>query len=191
MSLQVVLPLGDTPDRRAGRDPVRDSKAYPSGGPCTHGVTGEAVCIRRAPDEAAVRRQAHRLILRITQINCRHLILMLVTNQVCQQSPKRLRTCRDLQRVLDSGIRSIAVVLKHAAIFPDHEEAIGRVARDLGFQQVPYFALSVHQHPLLQASDTQPLFLYSSKRIGAGPEGTSFHLHSLLYFLIAQFMLCS
>ena len=57
--LQVVLPLGDTPDRRAGRDPVRDSESYPIGGPCTHGVTGEAVCIRRAPDEAAVRRQAH------------------------------------------------------------------------------------------------------------------------------------
>jgi len=38
--------------------------------------------------------------------------------------------------VLDSGIKSIAVVFKHAAIFPDHEEAVGSVARELGFQQV-------------------------------------------------------
>jgi 5-oxoprolinase (ATP-hydrolysing) len=47
-----------------------------------------------------------------------------------------LACCRDLKAVLEGGIRSIAVVLKHAAIFPDHEEAVGRVARDLGFQQV-------------------------------------------------------
>lgn len=38
--------------------------------------------------------------------------------------------------MLDSGIKSIAVVFKHAAIFPDHEEAVGSVARELGFQQV-------------------------------------------------------
>ena len=49
--------------------------------------------------------------------------------------------CRDLQRVLDSGIRSIAVVLKHAAIFPDHEQAVGRIAQDLGFEQVAHLTL--------------------------------------------------
>ncbi len=30
----------------------------------------------------------------------------------------------------------MAVVLKHAAIFPDNEQAVGRVARELGFTQV-------------------------------------------------------
>lgn len=56
--LQVVLPLGDIPDKRAGRDPKRDTDAYPPGGPCIEGVTGEVVCIRRAPDLDALRRRA-------------------------------------------------------------------------------------------------------------------------------------
>ncbi len=54
----MVLPLGDVPDKRAGRDPRRDGAAYPPGGPCVEGVTGETVCIRRAPDLDALRRCA-------------------------------------------------------------------------------------------------------------------------------------
>jgi len=45
-----------------------------------------------------------------------------------------LRT--DLTAVLDSGIKSIAVVLKHSAIFPDHEELVGKLAESLGFTQI-------------------------------------------------------
>ena len=37
---------------------------------------------------------------------------------------------------LQDGFTSLAVVLKHAAIFPDHEKAIGRLADRLGFSQV-------------------------------------------------------
>ena len=37
---------------------------------------------------------------------------------------------------LQEGFNSLAVVLKHAAIFPDHEEAIGKLADKLGFSQV-------------------------------------------------------
>ena len=44
--------------------------------------------------------------------------------------------CRDLQAVLERGIKSIAVVLKHSAIFPDHEKAVGEIAKQLGFEQV-------------------------------------------------------
>ena len=40
------------------------------------------------------------------------------------------------QELLDSGIRSVAVVFKHAAIYPEHELAVGRVAAELGFEQV-------------------------------------------------------
>lgn len=43
-----------------------------------------------------------------------------------------------LQVVLDSGIRSIAVVLKHAAIYPEHEKLVGQLATDMGFKQVRY-----------------------------------------------------
>lgn len=56
---------------------------------------------------------------------------------VCIRKPpdvERLR--RDLQHVLDCGVRSLAVVLKHSAIFPDHEHLVGEVARDMGFSQV-------------------------------------------------------
>eukprot|EP00884_Botryococcus_braunii_P001198 jgi/Botrbrau1/11079/Bobra.0302s0021.1 len=85
---QVILPLGDEPGKRAGNNPVGDAAAHPPGGPITSGITGEAVCIRKAPDLATVR--------------------------------------QDLQRVLEAGIRSLAVVFKHAAIYPEHEEAVGR-----------------------------------------------------------------
>lgn len=44
--------------------------------------------------------------------------------------------CLGLQAVLDAGISSIAVVLKHAAIFPEHEKLVGQLARDMGFKQV-------------------------------------------------------
>ena len=62
------------------------------------GVTGEPVCVRRAPDLAKLELQ--------------------------------------LQQVLQAGITSLAVVLKHAAIFPAHEEAVGDLARRMGFKQV-------------------------------------------------------
>ena len=42
--------------------------------------------------------------------------------------------CR--QAVRDVGIASVAVVLKHAYIFGVHEEAVGDLARELGFTQV-------------------------------------------------------
>jgi len=42
--------------------------------------------------------------------------------------------CR--QAVRDAGIASVAVVLKHAYIFGKHEEAVGALARELGFTQV-------------------------------------------------------
>lgn len=41
-----------------------------------------------------------------------------------------------LLEVRESGIASLAVVLKHSAIFPDHERAVGELARELGFTQV-------------------------------------------------------
>jgi hypothetical protein len=54
--LQVVLPLGDTADRRAGKDPKGDGERNPPGGLCKEGVTGEMVCIRKPPDLQAIRR---------------------------------------------------------------------------------------------------------------------------------------
>ncbi|PRW57398.1 5-oxoprolinase [Chlorella sorokiniana] len=95
---QVVLPLGDAPSTRAGRDPAGDSQRHPLQGSPATAVTGEAVVVRKAPDLEALR--------------------------------------GELQRVLDSGICSVAVVLKHAAIYPAHEQLVGQLARDMGFTQV-------------------------------------------------------
>ena len=41
-----------------------------------------------------------------------------------------------MQNLLASGVKGIAVVFKHAAIFPDHEQAVGMLAKELGFCQV-------------------------------------------------------
>ncbi|GLC33195.1 hypothetical protein PLESTB_000360500 [Pleodorina starrii] len=41
-----------------------------------------------------------------------------------------------LQAALARGIRSLAVVLKHAAIYPAHEQQVGQIAREMGFTQV-------------------------------------------------------
>lgn len=38
--------------------------------------------------------------------------------------------------MLASGISSIAVVLKHAAIYPEHEKLVGQLAKEMGFKQV-------------------------------------------------------
>lgn len=55
---------------------------------------------------------------------------------VVRRAPDPAALQTQLQAVFDTGIRSIAVVLKHAAIFPDHERLVGRVARAVGFAQV-------------------------------------------------------
>ena len=75
-----------------------DSARHPLGGTPDTAVTGEAVCVRRDPDLAALRAQ--------------------------------------LQAVLAAGIESVAVVLKHAAIYPRHEQLVGELAREMGFKQV-------------------------------------------------------
>ena len=48
--------------------------------------------------------------------------------------------------MLEKGIKSIAVVLKHSAIYPDHEEAVGKLAKEMGFEQVQHMLLLI---PLL------------------------------------------
>jgi hypothetical protein len=42
----------------------------------------------------------------------------------------------DLKRVKAKGITSLAVVLKHSALFPDHERLVGDIALSMGFEQV-------------------------------------------------------
>ena len=46
------------------------------------------------------------------------------------------KTRADLQAVFDAGFRSIAIVLMHGWRFTDHERRVGRMAREIGFEQV-------------------------------------------------------
>jgi N-methylhydantoinase A/oxoprolinase/acetone carboxylase beta subunit len=63
---------------------------------------------------------------------------------VCVRRPPDLAALRvQLQAVLETGITALAVVLKHSAIFPDHEQAVGALAREMGFKQVHRFGGSV------------------------------------------------
>lgn len=41
-----------------------------------------------------------------------------------------------LQGLLNKGIRSLAVVFLHSHVYPDHEQAVARLAETLGFKQV-------------------------------------------------------
>ncbi|GBE85649.1 Uncharacterized protein SCP_0801690 [Sparassis crispa] len=43
---------------------------------------------------------------------------------------------KDLRRLYDEGYRSLAIVLCHSYTFPDHEVAIGKLARRIGFEHV-------------------------------------------------------
>lgn len=42
----------------------------------------------------------------------------------------------DLQRLYDAGYRSLAVVFVHSYTFPDHEQLIKRIAKEIGFPSV-------------------------------------------------------
>ncbi|KAF1829328.1 5-oxoprolinase [Decorospora gaudefroyi] len=52
------------------------------------------------------------------------------------QRPQDETVRKQLQEVYDGGLRSIAVCLMHGYTYPDHEAAVGKIARDIGFEHV-------------------------------------------------------
>jgi 5-oxoprolinase (ATP-hydrolysing) len=52
------------------------------------------------------------------------------------QRPDHEQIKKQLQEVFDSGLRSIAVCLMHGYTFPEHEAAVGKIAREIGFEHV-------------------------------------------------------
>lgn len=50
-------------------------------------------------------------------------------------------TLRLVQGVLDKGISSLAVCLKHSFLFPEHEQQVGQLASAMGFTQVSLSSL--------------------------------------------------
>lgn len=55
---------------------------------------------------------------------------------VARRAPDMEALRRDLEAVYAQGIRSVAVVFKHAALYPEHERLAGELAREMGFTQV-------------------------------------------------------
>ncbi|BAY82801.1 hydantoinase/oxoprolinase [Calothrix parasitica NIES-267] len=54
---------------------------------------------------------------------------------------------QDLQAVYDTGIRSCAVVLMHSYNYPQHEQQVAQIARDVGFSQI---SISHQVSPLMK-----------------------------------------
>ena len=54
---------------------------------------------------------------------------------------------RELQKAHDAGYRSVAIAFMHGYRYPDHENAVGEIARDVGFTQI---SLSHRTSPLIK-----------------------------------------
>ena len=72
---------------------------------------------------------------------------------------------RQLQEVYASGIRSLAVVLMHAYACPDHEKAIGALARNMGFSQVSLSSEVMPKIKLVARGDTTTVDAYLNPHI--------------------------
>lgn len=52
-----MLPLGDEPSKRSGKNPKQDSQAYPITGKKIISQTGEVGIVRRSPDMDALKKE--------------------------------------------------------------------------------------------------------------------------------------
>ncbi|WP_054692966.1 hydantoinase/oxoprolinase family protein [Desulfosarcina cetonica] len=72
-----------------------------------------------------------------------------------------------LQAIFDQGIRSLAVVFLHAYAWPDHEQAVGRLARQMGFTQVSLSSRVMPMVKLVARGDTTMTDAYLNPHIQA------------------------
>jgi len=70
-----------------------------------------------------------------------------------------------LQRVHDAGIRSLAVALMHAYAWPGHEQAIGRLAGEIGFTQISLSSAVMPKVKLVPRGDTTMVDAYLNPHI--------------------------
>ena len=82
----------------------------------------------------------------------------------------------DLRAVKEKGITSLAVVLKHAALFPDHERLVGDVAKEMGFAQVRVSVVVVRLRPLFDVSNgLRRICLWEGLAIHGDPARSELH----------------
>ncbi|WP_372681553.1 hydantoinase B/oxoprolinase family protein [Desulfosarcina sp.] len=70
-----------------------------------------------------------------------------------------------LQNILDRGIRSLAVVFMHAYAWPEHELAVGRLAREMGFSQISLSSQVMPMVKLVARGDTTMTDAYLNPHI--------------------------
>ena len=61
---------------------------------------------------------------------------MILSQTSCSTKLDQQQIRTDLQRLYDDGYRSLAIILVHSYTFPDHEQAVASIARDIGFQHI-------------------------------------------------------
>jgi len=70
-----------------------------------------------------------------------------------------------LQDLLNRGIRSLAVVFMHAYACPQHEQAVGRLALEMGFEQVSLSSQVIPMVKLVSRGDTTMVDSYLTPHI--------------------------
>jgi len=70
-----------------------------------------------------------------------------------------------LQEIRDRGIRSLAVVFMHAYAWPEHELAVGRLAREMGFSQISLSSQVMPMVKLVARGDTTMTDAYLNPHI--------------------------
>ena len=70
-----------------------------------------------------------------------------------------------LEEIFSQGIRSVAVVLMHAYAWPEHEQAIGQIAGDIGFTQISLSSQVMPRVKLVARGDTTMVDAYLNPHI--------------------------
>lgn len=100
------------------------------------------------------------------------------------------RTKRQLQRIYDSGIRSVAIVLMHAWRYPAHEQLLVQLAQEIGFTQISASHQVSPLMKLVSRGDTTVVDAYLSpllrryvNQVAAGLNGDSAERRTRLMFM--------
>ncbi len=81
------------------------------------------------------------------------------------QKPNLEAIRQELQALLDTGIRSIAVVCLHAYAYPEHEQQIGQLAETMGFTQISLSSEVMPRVKIVGRGDTTAVDAYLAPHI--------------------------
>ncbi|WP_292597365.1 hydantoinase/oxoprolinase family protein, partial [Mesorhizobium sp.] len=143
---------------------IRDLLGLKSGAPIPSGLIGDIKMGTTVATNALLERKGERVLLLITRgfrdalriayqarpdIFAKQIILPEQLNERVVEVDERVRADGSVERLLDiaamrpaieqaraDGIDAVAIVFMHAWKYPDHEKAVAKVCRKLGFSQI-------------------------------------------------------